>query len=80
VHGRDCSVPIGLVSDKVSPEFRSRKSGGHDQATTASQGSEKARQETVDVEKRHNKKRAIHPRKIVRCFDILDRLAKILVT
>jgi hypothetical protein len=33
----------------------------------------------VDVEKRHNKKGAIYWRKIVRCFDILDRLAKILV-
>ena len=79
MHGRDCSVPVGLVSDKVSPEFRSRKSGRHDQASSTPQRSEKARQETVDVEKRHDKKRAIHWRKIVRCFDILDRLVKILV-
>ena len=57
--GWDCSIPVGLVSDKVVPELRSREAGGHYDRTPRKERGQKGSKKSVHMEKRHDQKRSI---------------------
>ena len=64
-------IPIGFIGDEIVPEFRGREMSRHDNRTPRKQRCQKARQQSVHVEKRHNQQSPVFKRQFVRTFDVL---------
>lgn len=69
--GRDSSVPVRFVSDKVVPEFVGGEFRGDYYAAARGERGEESGEEAVDVEEGHYEHGAVAGRKIVSLADVL---------
>lgn len=64
-------IPICLVGDEVVPERRSRKFRWHNQRSTGKKRGQETRQQSMNMEERHNQQGPVLGSQIIRIFDVL---------
>ena len=64
-------IPVGFIGDEMVPEFGGTEPRRYYNRSTREQRCQKARQQSVYMEKRHDQQSPVFKRQSVRTFDVL---------